>query len=235
MAQGDWRELEKSVDLSHATAATVLGDTVYVVNGGRLYSMNVTTGACLPLGSEAWDTCHMAAACNRLITLEEDGSLYRVDPRTGRSQKVGFGWEHATAAAGLGNRLYAVAGGTLYVVNPEDGSFEAVCKDTVCTDLLATVGHQLVCVDDGGMMVRVDPATGAHRELESGWVDALALAGNQECIYAVADGSLFTVDPETGSFEQLGEQVWNSRFLLCVGHHVVSLEESGRVFVIDTR
>jgi len=116
---GDWSEAR----------AAVGADRLYVA-GGPLWALDPEERAVSRVGDATWHTELLLSAQGSLFSLEEDGSLYRIDPRDGDAVQLDGDWGDVCAGAGGPDRLYLVATtGALYAVAPS-GDYEVVDTGT---------------------------------------------------------------------------------------------------------
>jgi outer membrane protein assembly factor BamB len=116
---GDWSEAR----------AAVGADRLYVA-GGPIWALDTDEHAVTRVGDATWHTELLLAAGGSLFSLEEDGSLYRIDPKDGEAVQLDGDWGDVCAGAGGADRLYLVATtGALYAVAPT-GDYEVVDTGT---------------------------------------------------------------------------------------------------------
>jgi hypothetical protein len=114
-------------------AAAVLGNRLFTVDaGGELGATDLGTGKRTPIGKpEFGATKFLFAAGDKLYTIENDGSLYRVNPNNGRWDQVGAAgeWKGTHAGVVLQGRLYTVeTNGCLYATDLGSGKWKAIGK-----------------------------------------------------------------------------------------------------------
>ena len=143
------------------------------------------------------------------------------------------GWAGATAATVLAGKIYVVAEGSLYRVDPATGGYEQVGDDSWKTRFLVAAGNRLLGIEEGGAMYSIDPTDGSYQELESGWANTTAAVGLDNRAFVVADGTLYAVDPADGSYAQVGDDSWKTRFLVAVGNQLLAIEEGGALYAVN--
>lgn len=117
---GDWSEAR----------AAVGADRLYVAAGGPLLALDTEEHAVTRVGDGTWHPELLLAAGASLFSLEEDGSLYRIDPKGGEAVQLDGDWGDVCAGAGGPDHLYLVATtGALYAVSPS-GDYEVVDTGT---------------------------------------------------------------------------------------------------------
>src|SRR5439155_1714772 len=125
------------------------------------------------------------------LTVETDGVLYETDLGTGEWKAVGRAdFKNTRWLLAQGDRLYGIeTGGSLYRINPGDGSRERVGREGAFKDsaVAAVLGERLYVIDKGGALLEVQPTTGDARQLGKGEFT------NTRYLFGV-DGKLSAID-----------------------------------------
>jgi hypothetical protein len=166
----------------------------------------------------AWkETTAGAILKGRLYTTESNGGLYVTDLGTGNWTQVGkpeFGNTRLMFATG--DTLYTVeTDGTLYRVNPDDGSRAGVGPAGACKGARAgaVLKGRLYTAEADGTLRETNLATGARKKVgkaDFGRTASVFAAGDGLCALDT-DGNLYRVNPGDGGRERVGPAgAWKS-------------------------
>ena len=180
---------------------------------------NGEAGGWVRVGAEgAWKAVRAGAVLKgRLYTAEKHGKLQAADLAGGRRKQVGeaeFG-DTAFLFAAADNLYTIETDGTLYRVDPGDGSWGAVGAERAwkATRAGAILKGRLYTAEKDGTLVATDLADGKRSRIgkpDFGAVKFLCASGDK--LYALDDeGGLFAVDPGDGGRVRVGrEGAWKS-------------------------
>nr|MBA3540525.1 hypothetical protein [Deltaproteobacteria bacterium] len=65
--------------------------------------------------------------------------------------------------------------------------------------------------------------------LDGMWSGTTAVCAHGGRLYAIDNGTLYDIDPESGAFTELTSS-WNTRHLVASGAHLFAFEESGSLY-----
>ena len=97
-----------------------------------------------------------------------NGTLYRVDLKSGDADKLSSSWSKTTAMCRHQDHLFAIDSGSLYRISPCDGSHVRLPGAWSHTVALTSVHDNLFLIDNESLY-RVDPQTGARARLSNVW------------------------------------------------------------------
>jgi hypothetical protein len=152
------------------------------------------------------------AAATELLVLR-GGALVGVAAQNGASAALGSDdWSGAHAIASIGGAAYAVAGPTLFRIDPATGARTPVgTGDWTGTSLLASYDGYLYAIQGAGLF-RVNPTDGSYQRIGTGdWTGTGAFVGDTADdldVYAVQGPALYAVDAFGGSWRRLGSGDW---------------------------
>jgi hypothetical protein len=169
------------------TDITVRGKTLYAISFTDLYWLSTATGASHHIGSLGFSAANALATqpkTNTLYGADQYGDFFTINRKTGHATLIG------TFGGGLGSagdltfyngRLYAAvtrSGSTdsfLAIVNVRTGAAKLV-GNTGYADVwgLVTGSGALYGATDGGLFLRVSPATGRAKAV---WKEGIGVAG----------------------------------------------------------
>jgi len=228
MSRGDYEELEGNWS---GTTAAAAGDRIYSVTNGALFAIdpaNPTTPWAQLEGT--WDTIALVSCGASLLAFERSGSLYRIASGDGSWTELDGTYVDLKATAGTGGVGYAIEGVSLYRV-ALDGAWTQL-SGSWDTNKMAALGDALFMIERGGALYRAEAATGAWRELEGTWANTTAACGHRDGrLYIVDNGSLYDVDPDTGTSTAINSG-WTTQHLVSCGPFLFAFEESGSLFKI---
>jgi hypothetical protein len=164
-ATGTWEVVGKAGTWKATRLAVALGGHIFTIENGdaRIFKTDVATGETRVIGKADFGrTMRRVATTTALYTLEDDGSLYRVDPTSGAWVRVG------TTGAWKGTRLAAVIGETMYSIERSDGRMWKTAlatgehtvigaPDFARTHRLLATATLLYTIEDDGTLYRVWP------------------------------------------------------------------------------
>jgi hypothetical protein len=230
MARGEWTQL--SGEWANPTAMTALGDRLYITEG-TLYRVD-STGGYEALGDDEWRSRWVLAAAGWLVTIEESGAMYRVDPKDGSWVQLESSWGTTIAATAGGDSIFVISrSGMLYRVQPSDGSYQEIEGEFADTQLLVAAGGALVSIEPNGRMYRISAKDGTWEQYDDSWHHCRAAAGDDHTLYVVSGDQLWAMDVKTGTYEQIGTDSWGSRLLAVMGGALYSLEPDGRLYRVE--
>jgi streptogramin lyase len=200
------------------------------------------------LGERGIDSSDKTADIDRLLAAGEGGVwllqppyLLHVDPlrEEVRSDQIQIGTsESLSVHTGLG-KVWVLSAPTLYEIHP--GTDEAAVVYELPAPLALTtasvsLGDAVWIGNSDGTLIRLDPSTGAERQVNVGTsIDALAATADGVWLADILLGTLTRVDPET--LDEVGEPIaieGNLDQLVVEGDHVWVLDQQfGGVTLID--
>ena len=98
---------------------------------------------------------HLAGIGTFVLAWERDGSLYRIDARTGSYTLLPGNWPLTTAVAAARDAMFAIDNGTLYQLDPRTGHYDAIGTG-YHANLLVGVGSHLCSIEDGALYRLLD-------------------------------------------------------------------------------
>jgi hypothetical protein len=233
MARGQWTELEST--WPDTTAVTALGDRLYAVCQGRLYAID-EDGDFDQVGSDTWSTRFLLPSGAKLIAIEQNGSMYTIDPASGAYDPLGEDWDNVAGAAAITGSPHVVDNDILYKVSQQDGSFVAL--DAGWTDLsfLVSLGaaDSLVAIRGLAGSAYMISADGTWRELSITWPGARAAGGGDGKAYIVENSALYELDPIRDSAAEVPTQTsWDTVHLVSMGRALYAFEAGGGLYKIS--
>jgi hypothetical protein len=200
------------------------GDKLYCLDwDGSLYAVNPADGTWRSVGTRgAAGAAAVAVLKGRLYTIElfssggkNQGLLYERDLTSGKQKAVGgpdFGNTRLGFLFAAGDALYSVEkDGTLYAINPADGTWKQVGPQggwlwseagTVWKGRLYTTDHER-------RLVRTDPASGRRTAVlnDLGGVSAAYLFAADDGLYALGkDGGVYRLNTAGGPAEAVRQE-----------------------------
>jgi outer membrane protein assembly factor BamB len=154
--------------------------------------------------AHAWKESRAAASMGgRIYLAGADGYLHVVDGQTGEASVLGggAGWQIRLLAATRGHIYAFDEAGPLYAVAPS-GAWERLDGDW--SEVRAAVGSDQLYVMGAGRLTSIDCNERTWRHVgEGAWNTELLLATSNHLFALEEDGSLYRIDRDDGSFEQL--------------------------------
>src|SRR5262249_6255867 len=190
-----------------------------------------------PLGQAgAWKgTLAGAVLGEALFTGDSDGHLYHGFLRTGVRKQVGsasFG--NTTLMFAAARQLYSIEkDGTLYRVNPRDGSWVPLEGDWKDTRAGAVIDNRLYTVEKSGALFGTDLATGTWVSIgKPHHAATVFLFATDDSLYAIEkEGSLFRINPKDGTKQRVGTSNWKNTVAGAVlGDDLYTVETSGHLY-----
>lgn len=115
---------------SNTMAATANKGRVYTRDGnGTIYEIDAWRKEAREVGTGTWTSRWLVDASEELVSLEESGTLYRINIKAGTFTKVGNDdeWKDSKAMAGRSGSLFICsAGGAIYNVNIWNGEYTQI-------------------------------------------------------------------------------------------------------------
>lgn len=153
-------------------------------------------------------------------------------------------WGSAQAWTGHAGRLYAVASGDLYVIEPWSGEYRKLGGGGWKPRFLGSVLGSLVSVEESGTLFLISPEDGSYAKAskDGEWTTTVSATTVRDVLYTRdQNGSLYAVRPRRGGYDKLPvEGTWRSRLLAGTGdglftrdNLLVTLEESGSLYTVD--
>jgi hypothetical protein len=228
MARGEWTQLDGQYN--YPTAMAALGDRLYVAEAGKIWRVDAS-GDYAAISDDEWRSRFLVSVAGSILSFEESGRLYRIDPRDASYTELDGGWDGALAATAGGDAAYAISkSGTLYRVEPSDGSYTEFDGDYRGTTVLVAAGGGLITIDEAGGMYHVVPRDGTFEKLDDSWQNSTCGAGDDHSLFVAAAKALYSVDPRTGVYERLGEDPWNSKMMALMGGALFTIEPNGGLY-----
>lgn len=209
-------------------AAATRRDLYVLDEDSWLYRVDPVTGETLATIERGWQGHHLAALGDHVFLWEPDGALYRVDPDAGTYDAIGDSWHDVRAVCAQGDRLYAIDGRELYAIDPETGDAEQLDNTWDTRHLIGHRDHLFAWDADNGLY-RVAPGTGEATPLAGTWPHTSGVASAIGRLYAVDNGILYEIDPETGDHEIVTDRL-QTRLLVGCGSSLYSFEQTGELF-----
>lgn len=217
--------------------AAATRDSLFVVDKDTyLYRVDPRTGTYLEAvgqgsADRGWHARTMVASANDLFIFEPTGNVYRLSLVDHSITQLGETWRDVRTAAMIGDRLFAVANRTLYLIDPDTGDGGAL-DGTWDTRYLVGLGDSLYAWEADNNLYRVDPASGHGRALDGTWPHVTGASTACGQLFAVDNGILYRVDPETGACTPRGDR-FHTRILAGGGSVLYSFEQSGELFRVS--
>jgi outer membrane protein assembly factor BamB len=105
------------------------------------------------------------------------------------------GWKDLRCMAEAGGRLFMISSGTLYSVNPKDGTYEEIGGGGWDARAMVNLQGKLYVFSGDGALYKVDPASGEYETLgEGGWANTTGAAVVGGKLFAVCDDTLYAVE-----------------------------------------
>ena len=208
LGDDDWRS---------ASAAAVHGGELYAVRDGRLWIVDLRDGGGRALGDQRWSSRWLLSAgapgLRSLLSIEEDGALWRIDPAPGTRQRLAGDWRGTTAACAQGDHFWACAGGKLYRADPGSGAWQVLASSEPWRSrLLLSVGARIYSLEQGGTLFALDTTTGDYRAFQGDWSGCAAGAAANGRLQLLCAGLWNDVDPLDGRWTELDPgTVWRTR------------------------
>lgn len=140
---------------------------------------------------------------------------------------LGGTWGNVAAAATLGDRVYAAAGGLLWRVD-RDGACDAVGDEEWHPRFLVGVAGYVVSIEPGGGMYRIDPTDGSSVELDGDWSATIAACAGGDAIFVIErSGTLFRVEPADGSYHAIADGFDAAQLVTAAGGALLTVEHDG--------
>lgn len=142
----------------------------------------------------------------------------------GEWTQLASSWPHLTAAAAVGDRVFAACDGAIWRID-DAGGYEQLGDDEWRSRFLVGVANHLVAIEPGGGMFRIDPVTGSWVQLDGDWSTVIAATAGGDAIFVVErSGSLYRVEPADGSYHLLGDGFESTAALAAAAGMLVSIE-----------
>jgi hypothetical protein len=157
LADGGYRQLDGN--WSRTTAACAHGGKVYACDGGSMWVADVASGGYSELGTDtSWSTRVMVSVGDLIVTIEEGGAMYSLDPRTCAWKQLAGTWAYTRAACALGGLVIADDNGSMYAADPLADSWEEIETGTSwSSSVMMSIGKTVFTIDKDGGIYRMDP------------------------------------------------------------------------------
>jgi hypothetical protein len=242
MAKGDYQQLAAEGRFGDNVIDTVvLGDDIYIIAADNLlYWFNREADEFEQLGDDAWDPRILLAAGDTLICLEEDGSVYAIDPEDGSAQLLGDegDWAEASCAAIAGNRL-VIAGsdGSISAVDLESGEFVVLAEDGWApANMFNSDSDYVHVLEANGTIYVLNVENGESSQVgkDEWWAGTTASDGKNGALYLLNDGKLYALDTWAPDYTQIGESPnWRSTMLFIGDSGLYTFEENGSAYLVE--
>ena len=203
------RSAETDIGIGPSTSVLTAFEAVWVLSGDTLYRVNPGTdepdvflGLPEPGGLTTYS---FAITDDSLWVGQSDGTLVRLDPRTGAKEQADTGMAlDRLAATKKAVWLVDVVSGALVRVDP--GTLERVGKPLEVGGTIDQIfgrGDFLWVLDrQAGVVTRIDTSTGTSRPARVGDTPTDMAVGSDSVWVGDGDGSLYRVDPLTLRVEE---------------------------------
>lgn len=242
---GSWKRITKSDMYKRAIGAVVHAGALYhAVADGTFYRTDLATGKIATVsrkpdfGSIRW----LMDAGTTMLSLEKDGTVYKISPDASR-QAVGKrgNYKDTIAAAVADGNLYTIErDGRFFITNLQTMNWTSLKKADYANTryMLATNGH-VVTVERDGSAFKVVPAKGQWWSLGPNelWRGTRAAAFHGGTLYRVGgDGRLRQVEMKKGVNTPVGKPdfqhvVWMGSD----GSSLITLEKDGSLYRVQTK
>lgn len=240
--RGYWSGVGQPQGWKGVRAGTILNDRLYTAHAdGTLRVTTIPDGKRNKIGDPAFgETKFMFAAGGSLWTIEQSGTLYRVNPADGAWSPVGAdgAWQAVRRAAVLGGRLFtAESNGALYAANLTNGRRAQIGKPEF-GNVAALLARQdrLWMIDDDGNLYRIDAQSGARERIGPlhGWKGLVAAAMVQDQLYTIhADGTLRETQLPAGTIQTVGKPDFaETAFMFAGGKQTYTIEYDGTLYEV---
>src|SRR5439155_2151294 len=171
----------------------------------------VVTGKWEMVGNEGdWKgTVDMVGMDGFLWSIEPDGSLYKTDPATGKFTQVGDkgSFSRLKHLEAMDHMLWTVEGDSLYKNDPKTGKWELSGEGGGWNKTVAMAGLNgiLYSIEPDGSLWKTDQK-GNDTQIDKGdFKGCTDLAAMNGKLWTIEDGSLYSTDPSTLKWEQIGK------------------------------
>jgi hypothetical protein len=190
---------------------TTLGGKLYAINANLLYMINPNDGTYKKLSTDSWiGTAYLYGAGTELYAISQ-GKFYRISTNDGTFKEVPTKMLEFISVKNLvqcNGKMYCIAG-TLCTIDTTTGAVVSVSKDSwgaTSADLLAAIGSTLYMVNSGTLYA-VESTNGSYKAVsEDDWSSAKELVALDGKLYLYADSAVYSLDPQTGAFTNLGNR-----------------------------
>lgn len=225
---------------STVAAVGAPGDHVYTCDqNGHIYQIGFDGSHAKVGSSTAWRSRFLMRTQGWLCTLEQDGTLFRIDPANGTYHKIGKDaqWVSTVTAVATGGKIYTCdKNGKLYCVDIHTGDYHQLGNSASWNArFLLDVGGAIATLEANGTFYRVE-LDGSYAQFghHGTWGSTQAAVGvNTGVLTCDKTGLLYQLNTHDGSFHQIGGSHWKSRYLLASESHTFSLEEDGTLYSIS--
>jgi hypothetical protein len=159
---GTWGKVGAPGGWKPTLAGAIFNGVLFTAEpNGCLYATAFATGAKKQVGkAEFGNTTRMFAAGESLYTIEQDGSLFRINPQNGGWVRVGRegDWKGTIAGTVLKGKLYTVeVNGALYATNLGNGEWKALGKPEFAgTAFMFAAGSKVFTIEKDGSLFWVN-------------------------------------------------------------------------------
>jgi hypothetical protein len=216
-----------STGWSGATSMAIGGAWYYVITGGAVWRASTSDGSWSLVNDEGWGGATEMAwnVSTGKLYIIQDGRLWRMNDAANNGTYAmvnNTNWSGTSSMTSLGASLYVIQNGTLYKVNPTNGSRVVLgtsgdwSGDTRMT--IQTWGGGLAAaklyIVQGSTLHSVNPSTGAYTVIGSvGWWPATTTmfcdssGAFTSDLYIVDDARLYRVD-SVGNYVESSGAIW---------------------------
>lgn len=244
--RGSWIPVGQAGAWQEVRAGVIVGDRLFTAEAdGSLRAVQLNAAARTKIGGPDFAATKFMfastlAAENTLWTIESDGTLYRINPKSGAWSQLGAAaaWVRMRAGTLLKGRLFtAETDGSLQSTNLSNGARTSVDNSGFghAAALLAS-GDDLWMIDTDGDLYRVNPKNAERQRVGSanGWKSLLAATIVEGRLYTIhADGTLHETTLPDGKRTQVGKADFGATtFMFAAGRQIYTIEADGTLYEV---
>jgi hypothetical protein len=236
---GAWKETRLGAVLTSRLYGVHLKSRLYTVETDGLWATDLGAGTWKRVGKlEFKATSMLFASGDKLYSIENDGSLYCVDPVNGARTRIGAAraWKDARAGAVIGDKLFTTEfDGELRATDLQTGERTQIGMSVFAsTRFLFAADDKLVTIDAGGDLHCVTVSDGSRTRLRpaGAWRSVLGGAVMNGRLYtAEKNGTLHETNLATGQRTQIGgPDFGNTKFMFAAGADLYTIESDGNLY-----
>lgn len=201
-SDGVWNKVGKD-DFANTKYFAAAGDKLYSIEKeGSFYQISPASGAWSRVGKEGEyvNTIACVGFNGKIYTVEASGALYVSSGKGDWSQIGGNDFANTKFLMSGGAKLYSIdKGGSLYEINPADGSRKMLGEKSEYASIIACVGlnGKIYSIDSNGALY-VTEVSGAWKQIgKNDFANTKYIMAKGKYIYTIEkDGSLYQINVE---------------------------------------